>query len=99
MDSRRAEALTKRLLQEANSQRAKLVVLEIAGVSVMDTSVAKAVIHAVYALRLLGCDVSQSGISASVAMSLIHLGVRLCEKSKWWGGISMMVHFFPAFCQ
>ncbi|HET9221254.1 MAG TPA: STAS domain-containing protein [Roseiflexaceae bacterium] len=77
MDSRRAEELTKRLLQEANSQRAKLVVLDIAGVSVMDTSVAKAVIHAVHALRLLGCEVALSGISASVAMSLIHLGVNL----------------------
>jgi anti-anti-sigma factor len=77
MDSRRAEALTKRLLEEANSQRAKLVVLDIAGVSVMDTSVAKALIHAVHALRLLGCEVALSGISASVAMSLIHLGVNL----------------------
>ena len=77
MDSRRAEALTKRLLQETNAQRAKFVVLDIAGVSVMDTSVAKAVIHAVHALRLLGCEVALSGISASVAMSLIHLGVNL----------------------
>ena len=77
MDTRRAEALTKRLLQEANSQRAKLVVLDIAGVSVMDTSVAKALIHTVHALRLLGCEVALSGISASVAMSLIHLGINL----------------------
>jgi anti-anti-sigma regulatory factor len=77
MDSRRAEALTKRLLQETKSHRAKFVVLDIAGVSVMDTSVAKAVIHAVHTLRLLGCEVALSGISASVAMSLIHLGVNL----------------------
>jgi anti-anti-sigma regulatory factor len=77
MDSRRAEALTTRLLQEASSQRAKLVVLDIAGVSVMDTSVAKAVIQTVHALRLLGCEVALSGISASVAMSLIHLGINL----------------------
>jgi anti-anti-sigma factor len=77
MDTRRADELTKRLLQVANSQRAKLVVLDIAGVSVMDTSVAKALIHTVQALRLLGCEVALSGISASVAMSLIHLGVNL----------------------
>jgi rsbT co-antagonist protein RsbR len=77
MDSRRAEALTKRLLQETKSHRAKFVVLDVAGVSVMDTSVAKAVIHAVHTLRLLGCEVALSGISASVAMSLIHLGVNL----------------------
>jgi rsbT co-antagonist protein RsbR len=79
VDTRRAQALTTRLLHEASSQRAKLVVLDIAGVSVMDTSVAKALVHTVHALRLLGCEVALSGISASVAMSLIHLGVNLDE--------------------
>jgi rsbT co-antagonist protein RsbR len=79
VDTRRAQALTTRLLHEASTQRAKLVVLDIAGVSVMDTSVAKALVHTVHALRLLGCEVALSGISASVAMSLIHLGVNLDE--------------------
>ncbi|HET9221255.1 MAG TPA: STAS domain-containing protein, partial [Roseiflexaceae bacterium] len=79
VDTRRAQALTTRLLHEASAQRAKLVVLDIAGVSVMDTSVAKALVHTVHALRLLGCEVALSGISASVAMSLIHLGVNLDE--------------------
>jgi rsbT co-antagonist protein RsbR len=79
VDTRRAQALTTRLLHEASAQRAKLVVLDIAGVSVMDTSVAKALIHTVHALRLLGCEVALSGISASVAMSLIHLGINLDE--------------------
>jgi anti-anti-sigma regulatory factor len=79
VDTRRAQALTTRLLHEASAQRAKLVVLDIAGVSVMDTSVAKALVHTVHALRLLGCEVTLSGISASVAMSLIQLGVNLDE--------------------
>ncbi|MFL5807704.1 MAG: STAS domain-containing protein [Roseiflexaceae bacterium] len=77
VDTRRAEVLTKRLLQEASTQRARLVVLDIAGVSMVDTAVARALIQTVQALRLLGCDVVLSGISASVAMALIHLGVDL----------------------
>ena len=77
IDTRRAEALTKRMLEEASTQRARLVVLDIAGVSIVDTAVARALIHAVQALRLLGCDVALSGISAIVAVSLIHLGVDL----------------------
>jgi len=77
MDSRRAEMLTKRLLQEASTQRARLVVLDIAGVSIVDTAVAKSLLQTVQALRLLGCEVTLSGISASVAMALIHLGVSL----------------------
>jgi rsbT co-antagonist protein RsbR len=77
LDARRAEFLTNRLLQEANTQRARLVVLDIAGVTMVDTAVARALIQTVQALRLLGCDVVLSGISASVAMALIHLGVDL----------------------
>jgi rsbT co-antagonist protein RsbR len=77
MDTRRAEELTKRLLETASSQRANLVVLDIAGVAVVDTSVAKSLINAVHSLRLLGCEVVLSGITANVAMSLIHLGVNL----------------------
>jgi anti-anti-sigma regulatory factor len=79
MDARRADELTKRLLHQASARRAKLVVLDIAGVAVMDTTVAKSLLHTIHALRLLGCEVTLSGISANVAMALIHLGVDLEE--------------------
>lgn len=77
IDTRRADTLTKRMLQAATSLRAQLVVLDIAGVAMVDTAVARALIQAVQALRLLGCEVVLSGISANVAVSLIHLGVDL----------------------
>lgn len=77
IDTRRAQALTARLLQEASAQRAKLILLDITGVPVIDTSVAKALLDTTRALRLLGCKVTLSGISASVAMTLTQLGIQL----------------------
>jgi anti-anti-sigma regulatory factor len=77
IDSRRAQALTTRLLHTATEHRARLIVLDISGVSVMDTAVAKALLNTAQALRLLGCDVTLSGISASIAITLINLGVSL----------------------
>lgn len=77
MDSRRAQDLTRRLLAAVNDRRARLVILDIAGVAAVDTAVAKALIDATHALRLLGCKVIVSGISAAVATTLIHLGVAL----------------------
>jgi anti-anti-sigma regulatory factor len=77
IDTRRAQALTTRLLQDVSTQRARLVVLDISGVAVIDTGVARALMHTTQAIRLLGCDVTLSGISAAVAMTLIHLGVGL----------------------
>jgi len=77
IDTRRAQALTNRLLQDVSAQRAQLVVLDISGVTMMDTSVARALMNTTQAIRLLGCEVSLSGISAAVAITLIHLGVNL----------------------
>lgn len=77
LDSRRAQALTERLLQEVNGQRTRLVVLDIAGVSAVDTAVAQALLRTAQALRLLGCEVTITGISASVATTITHLGINL----------------------
>jgi len=79
IDTRRAQALTERLLETVSAHRARLIVLDIAGVAIMDTAVAKSLIQTVQALRLLGCEVALSGISATTAIALIHLGVNLDE--------------------
>jgi anti-anti-sigma regulatory factor len=77
IDTRRAQVLTNRLLQDVSTQRARLVVLDISGVTVMDTNIARALMNTAQAIRLLGCEVTLSGISASIAVTLIHLGVNL----------------------
>ncbi|MDQ2995881.1 MAG: STAS domain-containing protein, partial [Chloroflexota bacterium] len=59
------------------AQRAELVILDIAGVSSIDTVVAHGLLHTAQALRLLGCAVTLSGISAEVAMTLVELDVDL----------------------
>ena len=77
LDSRRAQALTTRLLEDAHIQHARLVILDIAGVSVVDTAVAQALLQTAHALRLLGCMVFLSGIAAEVATTLVQLGIGL----------------------
>jgi anti-anti-sigma regulatory factor len=77
LDSRRAKMLTARLLDEVHQRRARLVILDITGVQEVDTMVAKALLDTAQALRLLGCQVMLSGVSASTAMTLVHQGVLL----------------------
>ena len=74
LDARRAEALTSRLLAEVSAQRARLIILDIAGVSAIDSTVARALLNTAQALRLLGCAVTLSGISADVALAFTRLG-------------------------
>jgi rsbT co-antagonist protein RsbR len=77
IDSRRADTLTTRILQEASAQGARLVILDIAGVVTIDAAVARGLLDTAQALRLLGCDVALSGISAAVALTLVDLDVGL----------------------
>jgi rsbT co-antagonist protein RsbR len=75
LDSRRATVLTTRLLQIASESRARMVVLDIGGVSVIDTGVARALRDTAQALRLLGCRVVLSGISSQAAITMTTLGI------------------------
>ncbi len=75
IDSRRADTLRARLLEAVHANRTRLMILDITGVATVDTSVAQALMMTIQALRLLGCRVVVSGISATVAMTLTHLGI------------------------
>lgn len=77
LDSRRASALMERLLQYVAAQGIRLLVLDVAGVALIDTSVAQTLIRIVQALRLLGCEVVITGIAPNVALTLNQLGINL----------------------
>lgn len=77
LDSRRAQALITRILEEVSAQRARLVILDIAGVPAVDTEVAQSLLRAVQAVRLLGCNVTLTGISAAIAATMTQLGINL----------------------
>ncbi|MCS6938604.1 MAG: STAS domain-containing protein [Roseiflexaceae bacterium] len=77
LDTRRAQALTTRLLNDASARRAQHVILDISGVTSVDTQVAQALVQTARSLSLLGCQVTLTGVSATVAMTLTHLGVAL----------------------
>jgi anti-anti-sigma regulatory factor len=84
IDSRRAQALTERLLTDAQYQQADTVILDLAGVALVDTQVAQALMQTTQALRLLGCGVVITGISAEIATTLTRLdfdlrGIRMAR--------------------
>jgi anti-anti-sigma regulatory factor len=79
LDSRRAGQLTQRLLDAVYAQRARAVIIDIAGVPLVDTQVAQLLIRTAQSIRLLGSRVALTGISSETAMTLSNLGMRLEE--------------------
>jgi rsbT co-antagonist protein RsbR len=77
LDSGRAQQVMEALLEGVAQHQADLVILDITGVSVVDTQVAQAFIQAAQAVRLLGAQVMLTGIQPQIAQTLVHLGVDL----------------------
>lgn len=79
LDSWRAGALRRRLLEMVAERRARVVILDVTGISMIDTEVARALIDTAVAIRLLGARTVVSGIRAAVAQTLVSLNASLGE--------------------
>ncbi len=79
IDTQRARQLTEQLLNAIREHRAKVVVLDITGVPIVDTKVANHLVQTVQASRLMGATVIVSGLSPEIAQTLVTLGVDLTE--------------------
>lgn len=76
-DTKRAEFFTEQLLAAINRERARIVLLDVTGMSSVDTEVASALIRAGQAVRLLGAEPILVGIRAEVAQMFVSLGIDL----------------------
>lgn len=77
IDTHRARMLTEGLLHAIRANRAKVVVMDVTGVSAVDTKVANHLLQTVAASRLMGATVIVTGLSAEVSQTLVNLGVDL----------------------
>src|SRR3954471_12989903 len=77
IDSQRARQLTDQLLGAIQSNRAKVVVIDITGVATIDLTVANHLVQTVEACRLMGASAILTGLSSRIAQTLVDLGVNL----------------------
>ena len=77
VDTARAQSMTERLLQKIVDTKSEIVILDITGVPVVDTAVARHLLETVSAARLLGAEVLLVGLTSRTAMTLVHLGIDL----------------------
>ncbi len=77
IDARRAEQIMETLLEGVTARNAGIVIIDITGVTAVDTMVANMLIQAARAVRLLGARVILTGVGAEAAQSLVGLGADL----------------------
>lgn len=77
VDAQRAQQILETLLDGVATSQASIAILDITGVSMVDTDVADALVRAAQAVKLLGATVMLTGIRPEVAQTLVNLGVDL----------------------
>jgi rsbT co-antagonist protein RsbR len=75
IDSHRAHQVMESVLLHIVDAQAKCIIIDIAGVPVVDTRVADHLLKTTAAVRLLGAEVVLTGITAQVARTMVQLGV------------------------
>ncbi len=77
VDTQRAQQIMTVLLEGVEKSNARIAILDITGLPVVDTAVAHAIIQSAQAVQLLGAQVVITGIRPDVASTLVALGVDL----------------------
>ncbi len=77
VDSVRAQQISERLLEAIGRSEAEVTLIDVTGVPVMDTSVARHILKTVAAAEMLGTRVILTGISPSTAQTMVKLAIDL----------------------
>lgn len=77
LDTARTQDMNEALLEKIVATGSEIVILDITGVPLIDTAVAKHLLESVAAARLLGAEVLIVGLSTHTALTLVHLGLDL----------------------
>jgi len=83
IDSLRARDVTRNLLAGISQHRAKVVILDVTGVSIMDTGIVNHLNKTIQVARLKGAETIVTGMSDAVAEAIVDLGID-------WSGITTL---------
>ena len=75
IDTHRADQLMETVLLKVVEEQAHVIIIDIAGVPVVDTKVADHLLKTTEAVRLLGAQTILSGISPTIAKTIVNLGM------------------------
>ncbi len=75
IDNQRAKDITRALLAGIQEHRAKIVIIDITGVSIMDSDVVNHLNKTIHAARLKGARTIVTGVSDAVAETIVDLGI------------------------
>ena len=82
IDSEKSIMVMRKILNEIKKSGVSKVIVDIEGVPIVDTEVANQFLKLHRAIKIIGAKLIMSGLTASVAETMVHLGIDLPIKTK-----------------
>ncbi|UOQ94830.1 STAS domain-containing protein [Halobacillus shinanisalinarum] len=80
IDTNRAQHLMFNALDKCSEMKLKCLILDLSGVSIIDTMVAAQIFKVMDSLKLIGAEAVLSGVRPEVAQTMVNLGIQFNEK-------------------
>jgi rsbT co-antagonist protein RsbR len=77
LDSERASRISEALLTEIVEKRAEFAIIDISGISAVDSAVADRIIRTAKAVRLVGAEAILTGVGVEIAQTIADLGIEM----------------------
>lgn len=77
LDSTRTKLMMETLLEAIESTQSQVAILDISGIPIVDTLVARHLIMTVSATKLMGAECIISGVNAKISQTIVQLGIDL----------------------
>lgn len=77
VDTHRARQLTEQLLLRIRERRARVIIMDVTGVAIVDSKVANHLVQTVEAAKLMGAHAIVTGVSPEIAQTLVAIGAEL----------------------
>lgn len=81
VDSKRSQEIMESILKKITEVEARVIILDILGVSTVDSAIATHLIKITKATKLMGTECIITGISPEIAQTFVQLGIELGEVS------------------
>jgi rsbT co-antagonist protein RsbR len=79
MDTARSTEMTNSLLMAITSKKARLAIIDITGIEVMDTGTVDHFMRMAKSIKLLGAECALTGISPHIAQTVVQMGIEMDE--------------------
>lgn len=94
VDTKRARSIQRNVLDEIYQQNIKRIIIDLSGVTYMDTAVLGHLFNIINGIRIQGCKATLTGVRPEITNTIVELGIELHEKIDTMGTLKQAIQMY-----